>query len=84
MNKSVKETATDLRDSLSEYFAFHILPSNSPEIRTNAISPRPCVVYKAKRSIYKKYFLKTTVRVNVYLEFAKLAIFARNSCICTT
>jgi hypothetical protein len=34
VNKRVKKTAIDPRNSLSKYFAFHILPSNSPEIRT--------------------------------------------------
>jgi hypothetical protein len=34
----VEETATDPRDSLSKYFAFHILLSNSPAIKT-ALTP---------------------------------------------
>jgi hypothetical protein len=62
MNRSVKETATDSRESFSKYFAFHKLPSNSPEIRTaltKAISPGPCVVYKAK-TFYLLFWTCTT------------------------
>jgi hypothetical protein len=41
MNKGVEETATDPRDSLFKYFAFHILPSNSPAIRTTVTHLSP-------------------------------------------
>jgi hypothetical protein len=54
MDRSVKETATDPRDSLSKYFAFHILPSNSPEIiisLTKAISPGQIILYKKKLKV---------------------------------
>jgi hypothetical protein len=57
MNKRVEETATDPRDSISKYFAFHILPSNSPAIRTalTNLSPRYHVLcIRPKRSIYRK------------------------------
>jgi hypothetical protein len=56
----VEETATNPRDSLFKYFASHILPSNSPAIRTaltNLSSPYhacPRVVYKAKTFYLKK------------------------------
>jgi hypothetical protein len=53
MNRSVKETATDPRDALSKYFAFHILPSNSPE-RQNLSPSDNVLCLGPKRSIYKK------------------------------
>ena len=59
MNKSVEETSTDPRDSLSKYFDFHILPSNSPAnitALTNLYLPHHVSFIRPKVSFYIEKF----------------------------
>ena len=69
MNRSVEETATHPRESLSKYFVFHIFPSNSPAIRiafTNLSLHVSCI--RPKRTNNEKYFFEHVALKKIILS----------------